>query len=190
MVKPAMTTATRKRPNGRMRATLWWAGIFVGAFTAGPVHGEIVASRPDHMSLSYAVELNGDRQVAWQHLTEINTWWSSDHTYSGKAETLSLQPVAGGCWCETWAGGSVEHARVVLAMPGRLLRLEGGFGPLQGLGVSAILTFELKPSDDPTHTRLKVSYVVNGSSLSGLDGLAGPVDAVMGAQIANLAKLK
>ncbi len=41
-------------------------------------------------------------------------WWSSDHTFSGDAANLSLDARAGGCWCETLAGGgSVQHLQVV-----------------------------------------------------------------------------
>ena len=50
---------------------------------------------------------------------------------------------AGGCLCEKIPaeGGSVEHLRIVFARPGRLLRAQGGLGPLQGEAVVGTLTW-------------------------------------------------
>jgi hypothetical protein len=84
----------------------------------------------------------------------------------------------------------VEHARVLMAIPGKALRIEGGFGPLQGMAVKATMTFTLKPATDPGKTQLHVVYLVNGTSESKLDGLAAPVDGVLTTQFGRLAALK
>ena len=71
---------------------------------------------------------------------------------------------------------------VVFADPGRLLRLDGGLGPLQSMAVSGVLTFELKPGEKGTD--VEVTYVVGGYSRGGFKDIASGVDAVLAAQIA------
>ena len=88
-------------------------------------------------------------------------------------------PRSGGCWCESWAGGSVEHGRVLMAMPGKLLRVSGGFGPLQALPVAAVMTFTLTPTADGKATNLSVRYRVAGP----VGALGPPVTAVLGQQV-------
>lgn len=67
----------------------------------------------------------------------VQEWRDPAHTYSGDAANLSLRAEPGGCWCEKLGEGAfVEHMRVVLAWPGRTLRLQGGFGPLQQMGAA------------------------------------------------------
>jgi hypothetical protein len=71
-----------------------------------------------------------------------------------------------------------------MTMRDQAVRFEGGLGPLQNLGVSATLTFLLQP--ETAGTTLIVGYRVNGSSQSGLDKLATPVDGVIGAAVQRL----
>ena len=89
----------------------------------------------------------------------------------------------GGCFCETWDGGSVEHARVVAVMRDRLLRLEGGLGPLQEKAVTAILTFNITPDGD--RTKLLVTYRVRAAE-GALENSAEGVDKVLGEQVTRL----
>jgi uncharacterized protein YndB with AHSA1/START domain len=112
----------------------------------------------------------------------IGQWWSSGHTYSGKAENLSLELKAGGCFCERLAdGGTVEHMRVVFAQPGKTLRLQGALGPLQAGALAGTMTWALKPVQGGTE--VTHSYVVGGYVAGGADKYAGPVDQVLGEQL-------
>ncbi len=88
-------------------------------------------------------------------------------------ETASI---ASRCWFEIWAGGEVEHGRVALVMPKQMLRVAGAFGPLQDLGVSAVMTFTLADGVTDGTTRLTLDYKAVGSSLSGLDQMVPLVD--------------
>jgi hypothetical protein len=74
----------------------------------------------------------------------VGRWWDREHTYSGDAKNLSIDPRPGGCFCEALPphGGGVQHAMVVLAIPGKTLRMVGGLGPLQESGLAGALTFE------------------------------------------------
>lgn len=112
-------------------------------------------------------------------------WWSSEHTYSHDAANLTLDARAGGCWCETLpGGGSVQHLVVVNAIPGKLMRLRGALGPLQGMAVDGAMTFSLRPAGNAT--QLTLTYTVGGYSKQGFTELARAVDAVLGEQTARL----
>lgn len=139
------------------------------------------------MVLDHSGELAMGPAAAWRRLTTISAWWSKDHTYSGDARNLRLDPRPGGCWCERWNKGAVEHARVLYVEPGKTLRIEGGFGPLQAMAVRGVMTFSLAPLDGGARTRVTVTYTVNGVPESGLDRLAPAIDQVLGEQIARLA---
>ena len=69
-------------------------------------------------------------------------------------------------------------------MRDKAVRFQGALGPLQNLGVNAVLTFLLEPQT--AGTTLIVGYRVNGSSASGLDKLATPVDGVIVAAVQRL----
>jgi len=115
-------------------------------------------------------------------------WWSSDHTYSGRAANLRMDLRAGGCWCEKLPeGGSVQHMIVVNAQPGKLLRLRGALGPLQGLAVDGAMTWTITANSDGT--TLGMTYAVGGYAKDGLDKLAEPVDRVLADQMRRLKTL-
>jgi len=115
-------------------------------------------------------------------------WWDPQHTYSGDAAHLTLEARVGGCWCETIpGGGAVEHMTVIYLVPNKALRLRGGLGPLQAMGVSGSLTITLKSAD--TGTDLTFTYAVGGYAKDGFDDLSKGVDAVLGAQAARLKRL-
>ena len=152
----------------------------------GVAGADVTAKAPDGMTLHVVAESSLDKDAAWARLLDIASWWSDGHTYSGSAKSLSLDAQAGGCWCEIWSGGEVEHGRVVMVMPKQTLRVHGAFGPLQDLGVQAAMTFTL--SDGAAgKTKLTLDYKVVGSSLSGLDKLAPLVDQVLAEQVKRFA---
>lgn len=156
-------------------------------FGAGAAQAEVAAKAPDGFAIHIATVVKLDRDDAWARLVDIGSWWNGSHTYSGDAKSLSLNATAGGCWCEIWAGGEVEHGRVIAVMPRSLLRVSAALGPLQDMGVAAALTFQLADGSEAGTTKLTVDYKVSGSSLSGLDKLAAAVDGVLSEQVTRLA---
>src|SRR5690348_2391959 len=123
-------------------------------------------------------------------LASIDRWWNGQHSYSGNAANLSLKAEAGGCFCERWTDGEVEHGRVVMAMRDQVLRLQASLGPLQGRAVNGVLTLQLTPDDASggRATLVSLTYTVNGSSASALDKVAPAVDGVLGEQLERLAR--
>jgi hypothetical protein len=138
----------------------------------------------DGFFLTYSAPVAASATKTYGDIVQISRWWDAEHTYSGKSSNLTLKPEAGGCFCEKWKDGSAEHGRVVMALPGKLLRLDTALGPLQERALNGTLSFWIK-SEDST-TTLTVEYRVNGASNSGLDQLAPSVDEVLGAQIDRL----
>ena len=153
--------------------------LFVLALAAIPARAEVREVRPDGFMLVSEAVLPTPPDRVWAALVNWSGWWDPAHSYSGQPGVLKLGPRAGGTLSESWPGGSVEHARVVNAMPPSLLRLVGGFGPLQSLAVNAVLDFRIKAENG--NTRLTMTYRVAGSAADKLDTLAAPVDAVMSA---------
>jgi uncharacterized protein YndB with AHSA1/START domain len=158
------------------------AGLAVSA------RAEVTHSGPSGFVSEHTLVVQGSPDEVFIALTDqVSEWWDASHSYSGEAANFSLSAVAGGCFCERLPdGGSVEHMRVLFAAPGRLLRLSGGLGPLQGMGASGAMDFALE-ADGVDRTRLRYRYTVSGYVPTGLENLAGPVDQVQLGQLQRLA---
>lgn len=149
---------------------------------------EVTNRAPEGFVVVHRLDLAASPARAYQALTaEVAEWWDARHSYSGQAANFSLDARAGGCFCEQLPdGGSVEHMHVVYAAPGKLLRMVGGLGPLQGMGASGVMDFALSAADDG-RTRLQFRYTVGGYTADGLASMAEPVDGVLGGQLSRLA---
>lgn len=172
-----------------MSGRRWCVTLLVLAASApGNGAAEVAAQSREGFVVTHELMLEGTPARAFDALTgEVNAWWDADHSYSGEADNLSLDARAGGCFCEQLAnGGSVEHMRVVFASPGKLLRMVGGLGPLQGMGASGAMEFALSPEGDD-RARLQFRYTVGGFVPDGLAPLAEPVNGVLGGQLGRLA---
>ncbi len=175
--------------SGRVQAL--WRLIWVAPMLlmVAPVAAEVTAAAENGFISSHELTLEAEPLVAWQALTaQVAYWWNPAHSHSGDAANFALDATAGGCFCEALPdGGSVMHMQVVYAAPGKLLRLSGGLGPLQGMGVAGAMTFSLEPTEDG-RTLLRYRYVVSGYVPGGLASLAEPVDSVQGGQLERLAE--
>jgi len=164
------------------------AGAVLASAIAVPAHAEVKASAPDGLVFQYKGEVPLAREAAWKRLVALGTWWSDAHTYSGSASNMTVDPMAGGCWCEVWPGGEIEHGRVVLAMPNQTLRFSTALGPLQDLGINGALTVTLEDGAVSGATSVTWDYKVVGSSLTNLEPMARLVDGVMQEQFDRLVK--
>lgn len=124
--------------------------------------------------------------AAFAALVDVGRWWDGAHSYSGDPANLSIAPVAGGCFCERLpAGGSVEHGRVIQAVPGRTLRLAAALGPLQREAVTGVLDWTITAAPGGGSVIVQ-RYAVGGHVPGGLASLAPVVDGVLTAQLARL----
>ncbi len=155
---------------------------------AALVQAETGNVSPTGFTSTFREEVTASTDDAWKAILQLPRWWSDSHTYSGKASNLSLDAVAGGCWCERWGdGNSVQHAQVVMVQPGRAIRVIGSLGPLQELAVNGVLTIATSAQDGKTF--LRMTYRVAGNADAGLEKLAPGVDQVIGAQYRRLKTL-
>lgn len=166
------------------------AACLIAMFGAGPARAEVAAAGPGAFQIHAEAVVSAPPEQVWRSLIRVDRWWSPQHTYSGDARRLSLDPRAGGCWCERWGNGqSVEHARVVLVMEResvRTLRLVGGLGPLQQMGTTGVLTFTITP--DRRGAAIDMSYRVSGEPGLALDQVAPLVDQVLMEQFARFVR--
>ena len=131
------------------------------------------------------VVIAAGRAETWVAAMAVGSWWSSDHTVSGDASRLSIQPVTQGCFCESLGKqAGVVHLVVTMVNPTHLLRMTGGLGPLGLMGVDGNMTWEFE--DDENSTRVRFTYAVGGYSASGLDEIAPAVDVVIGEALGRL----
>lgn len=147
---------------------------------------DVKGATPESMLIEQRYEIAAPASKVWEELLHPERWWPSDHTWSGDRGNLSLSAQAGACFCEHWAGGSVEHGRVVMAIPGSLLRLSAALGPLQEMAVSGVITVSLEEKDGAT--TMTVTHRVSGDATHRLDALAPIVDQVNAQQFGSLAK--
>ena len=151
--------------------------VIVGAATTASA--EVVQTSASGFQLrSVAVLEEAQAHEAWTGLSRWGEWWSSDHTYSGDAAHLTLSMEAGGCLCEVWPGGRIEHGRVLLSWPAQgMLRLNAPFGPLQAQPITAILTYTIRARDEGGVEVIQTLVVGGGDETTA--ALAEGVDFVM-----------
>lgn len=110
--------------------------------------------------LEFSAVTNATPEVAFAALVDVSQWWDPAHTYGGDAAGLTLTLAPGGCLCERFDGGQVEHMRVVYLKLGQAMRWHGGMGPLQALPVTGVMDWSVEPRDGGS--RLTLRYRVGG----------------------------
>lgn len=164
-------------------------GVVAAALTVcgiGQAAAKVLDATPQGFTLENEAIVPGDPMTAWKALVDkVGVWWPSDHTWFGKASNLSIQAKAGGCFCEIDGARQVEHMRVTFVDPGRLLRMVGGLGPLQGLGLYGVLDWTFAAV--PEGTRITLRMRVGGYATEDLPKFVTVVDKVQGQQLGGLA---
>lgn len=172
----------RVRTSGANNMKRVVSALLLAACLAAPANADVTARAPDGFVIQIKGEVALGRDDAWARLADIGSWWSGAHTYSGDAMNMKVDAMAGGCWCELWADGEVEHGRVMMVMPKQALRMAAALGPLQEMGVTGALTLTLSDGAQGG-TALTLDYKVSGSSLAKLDGVADIVNQVLSEQV-------
>ena len=151
----------------------------------GLAAAEVKSAAADSFLIEQRFSIAAPATRVWEALLHPEDWWPSAHTWSGDRKNMRLSDQAGACFCERWVGGSVEHGRVIMAIPGSLLRFSAALGPLQAMGVSGIITVTLEEKDG--QTEVLVTHRVSGDASHKLDALAPIVDKVNAQQFGGLA---
>jgi hypothetical protein len=158
---------------------------------ASPAAAKLIDQSDAGFTTAHSARVAASPEDAWKMLRAPQNWWSGDHSWSGDAANFWMDAQAGGCFCEKLPGaagamGSVQHARIIFAKPGELLRLSGALGPLQGEAVTGTLTIQIKPMDGGSLIRF--DYVVGGYMRFKVADIAPAVDSVISQQLGGLAK--
>lgn len=164
-----------------MRTKILLAALF--CVLAPVALAEVADSAASGFTLKIETQIHASPADVYARLVRVGDWWSSAHSFSGDAHNLTIEERPQGCFCEKWAAGSVRHMEVILAMPGKMLRMSGGLGPLQEIATGA-LSFALTPAEGGT--KLETTYVVIGYTSKGMNTWAAPVDAVVTEQVTRL----
>lgn len=151
----------------------------------------VVDATASGFTLENSREVPVDAGTAWKALVEdVDRWWPKDHTWWGNESTLSIDPRAGGCFCErvrkAGDGREAQHLTVTFVEPGKLMRMIGGLGPLQGMGLHGVLEWRIVATGESA-TRITLWYRAGGYAPDDLSKLAPVVDRVQAAQLGALA---
>ncbi|ALS97956.1 hypothetical protein [Lacimicrobium alkaliphilum] len=131
------------------------------------------------------VQVPSSPEVSWQALIhDVGKWWPGDHSWFGEAENFSIEAKAGGCFCEISGDNQVQHMQIEVVQPPSLLRMTGGLGPLQSMGLYGALDWKLNKTD--SGTEIVLTYKVHGLNPDGFKELAPIVDHVQGLQLGGL----
>jgi len=152
-----------------------------------PAHAEVKDATAAGFTVENAVLIPASPERVWQAMTaDIDQWWPKDHSWWGKAATLSIDARAGGCFCEIAGAQQAQHLQVVFVDPQKTLRMTGGLGPMQGMGLHGVAEWTLQA--EGTSTRVTWRYRAGGYSPDDLSALAPVVDKVQAQQLDGLAR--
>ena len=161
---------------------------------APTAQGKVVETGTDRFVTRDTASVKATPLAAWLALVKPGEWWNPEHSWSGDARNMTITPQGGGCFCEripvgdsgnsSAMEGSARHAEVLQAFPMKVLRMRGGFGPLQGEPATGVLTITLK--EVPGGTRILWEYNVGGPMRYKVAEIAPAVDAVMTEQLKRL----
>ena len=153
-----------------------------------PAIAEVTDVKPNGFTSVNELTVGAEAALVWRAATkDISSWWDPGHTLSGDASRLSIDARPMGCFCESFGDeAGFVHLTVTGVSPGSLLRLTGGLGPLGVMGVNGNMTWEFEKLS--VGTRVRFTYVVGGYAKDGLEGMAQPVDGVIGDALERLAR--
>ena len=170
--------------NSELRS-LAGAAVFLSLAMTGTVRADVIDATAGGFTLRETAQINATPDKVYTAITTPSLWWSSSHTFSGNALNLTLDAHAGGCWCETLPnGGSVLHLTVVMAAPGKSLRLRGALGPFQTMAVDGSMVWSLAPGSGGT--QLTLTYALGGYAKDGFGEISKGADGVLAEQVQRL----
>ena len=173
----------------RRTRSLFIMSLLPGLLIPSALTAKVLAFNDHHFKIENQLQVNQPPAVAWKHfINDIDSWWPKDHTWWGVKSQLSLDDQAGGCFCErtdSATGHSAAHMQVSYVEKHSILRMTGGLGPLQEMGLYGALDWKFSATDS-NKTQITLTYTVNGYS-PGNEQLAPIVDKVQAQQLGRLA---
>ncbi len=166
---------------------IWFASLLYLAVFASPGFGEVIAVGENGFQVRIVRQVTPAPELVFDSIVhKIGSWWSSDHTWSGDASNLSIDLRRAAMIEALSDGGFCRHMEVVFHQPGSTLRMTGGLGPLQEMGINGALTIRTTKKDDKTE--IECIYNVSGFSPGGFEQIAPLVDGVLALQLDRLVR--
>ena len=163
------------------------AALLLTLAPPAPAHAAVKDATASGFTIENTVDVPTDATATWSALVDdVGRWWPRDHTWWGAESELTIEARSGGCFCERNGARQALHMLVTFVDPGRLLRMTGGLGPLQGMGLHGALEFRLAPADGGG-TTVTMYYRAGGHTPDDLSAFAPVVDQVQAQQLGGLA---
>lgn len=144
------------------------------------VIAEVINKSENGFNLKIESEVSVPPQSAYDQFLRVDEWWVDSHSYFGRRENFSIDARAGGCFCEIDGDRQILHMLVTGVIPGEEIRMVGGLGPLQMMGLHGGMSWRFVPTE--SGTRIVQTYNVSGYAPGGLLDLADIVSAVQTSQ--------
>ena len=169
-----------------MRGLLMLFALTAGSVPFSGVQARIVDQEPNGFTVENSEWVPDDPETAWKaFVNDVGKWWPADHSWWGDASKLSISEKAGGCFCEINGAQQAWHMTVTFVDPGKLMRMTGGLGPLQGMVLNGAL--EWRFAEEKGGTRITLWYRAGGYTPDDLSKFVPVIDQVQGLQLGGLA---
>lgn len=122
---------------------------------------EVSEVSEQHFIISIKTTLMAPKEQAYQQFLQIGDWWQDSHTWFGDASAMTIEPKAGGCFCERNGDKQALHMTIAHVNPGISVQMIGGLGPLQSLAVNGHMLWNFESTEDG-NTTLTLTYRVTG----------------------------
>jgi hypothetical protein len=110
-------------------------------------------------AIDYQLKLPGQPELIYDAISgDISGWW--DHSFSEKPYRFYIEARPGGGFYEIFnqSGDGVQHATVIAAERGKLLRFDGPLG-LSGRAIAAVYTYQFEPvGEDSTLLKFEAHF--------------------------------
>lgn len=153
----------------------------IATLLASPASAEVVSASSNGFHIRQSAQLVAPPETAYSAFGRVGSWWSPEHTYSGKAENMSMALSSGGCFCERLENdGGIEHMRISFIDPGKRIVLTGSLGPLLYEATAGVMDVQFERIAGGS--RVEMDYRVAGFANGGAEKLAPLVDSVLAEQ--------
>ncbi|NVK22710.1 MAG: SRPBCC domain-containing protein [Kangiellaceae bacterium] len=149
------------------------------------ITAKVLDKAANGFTIEISIETDASVETAYQQFLNVGDWWNSDHTWFGDAKKMYIEPSVNGCFCEIDGTKQAIHMTVSYVEPNKEIRMIGGLGPLQMMGVHGGMSWKFEALDNGM-SKITHRYQVTGYSKDGLDKLAEIVNQVQTIQVNGL----
>ncbi|WP_251359644.1 SRPBCC domain-containing protein [Kangiella sp. TOML190] len=168
-----------------MKTLLLASALSLIAMINSTAEAKVLDAAAHGFTIEISIETQADIKTAYNQFLNVGDWWNSDHTWFGDANRMYIEPSVNGCFCEIDGERQAIHMTVSYVDPYKEVRMIGGLGPLQMMGIHGGMSWKFDTLENG-NTRVTHRYQVTGYSKDGLDKLAAIVDSVQTIQLKGL----